>query len=203
MSENQDLDLAISRIVDRRESEADWARIDLAQDGGADVVANIVASLKADSSLRSFMRGERAGLEGIELPLRPRPARPKSKQFTRILSHALPVVFAALVGTWLGAQSLREEKTASPATQEVRSSDQAFADYVQQAQSEGLQLRQLAELVVSVNARDEDSKFVLTTIKRVLERRVVDGVLETNVDDGGRLVAMPVARERLQAPRSF
>ena len=210
MSHDNELELALSRVVDRRETAADWQCIETAERNNSGVVAELIASLKADADLRTFMRGEQSAIENEDPEPTSRPAvvsRPKTKRVQRVLAHALPLLAVGFVGIWLGSvwapdHDQPDLPSGQPSVQ-MDTSSEALAQYVRLAQAEGRHLSLLSDVVVGVEPREGDSKFVMTTIKRVVEQRLVDGVMKTSVDDGGRLVAMPVTPESLTAPRSF
>lgn len=180
--ENVDsIDLLISRIVDRADRDGDWDAFDQLQRTGTPVRAALLEALRADAGVRSMVEVAVAAAGRVEVDAGRRGWRLRQRAAAGWLLAAL------LAGAWfVDARSRTSTSNDVPA-----------------AKADLLDSRELSRTVLQARPIDGSDRFEVLSVRRVLERRVVDRLYELAEDEHGRPVATTMQTAALAVPRSY
>ena len=191
-----DLERAAHLLVCREAAPADIDLLAARAGAGADVLSMTLEMARHDAQARQELEAQLAGAERVELPAQPAGGRRDVPvAHLRRLSAAAPGWLAATavaVVWWLAPAPGGGGPGATPVSYTV---DEALDRYLEAGALQGRVLGELPALMVESRQLETGAEIVY--VRRVLERAVVDGIVEHDVDDAGRLV------ERAVSPATF
>ena len=174
-------DLLLSRVVDRRAGAKDFDQLEKLADEDPQLWARLAQWLKDDAQLRAAVDEAASVAEGIEFSAvletrRPRRARRPS---TRWIGWAAAALLAFL---WIGANLIPGESDTAVAR---TTPDEALELYRQIGTEDGRLLSELPLLLVDSQPLAEEGRFELVYLRRLLERRIVDEMVQPAIDEHG------------------
>lgn len=191
-----DLDLAAHRLISREAIPADIDLLARRAAAGDDVLTALLNSARDDSVARAALEGVLASAEAVELPAQQREAA--IVRLRRLRLAAPGWLAAAAVALVWGVMSLRTAPAPEPGLLPVGyepTAEEALDQYLEAGALQGRVIGELPALMVESRPVERGAEIVY--IRRVLERAVVDGIVEHDVDDAGRIV------ERAVSPAAF
>lgn len=204
------MEIAVHRLVVR---EAEVSDIDLLRRraaAGEDVLGAVLTVARDDAAARAQIEQALAGAATVELPERAGGGAPAQVRLRRIGLTAPGWLAAAAVAlAWamtggLGGPGGPVAPQPAPGLLPVGwqpTADEALDQYLETGFSEGRVLGELPALMVETRALDGRAEIVY--VRRVLERTVVDEIVEEGVDDGGRIVERPVSPAAFARPEEL
>ena len=191
-------DRLISRVVDRQESAADWERLAELESGDGEVWLELAQALRCEAELRGALSSELERAETVEVA----PAR------------RAPISLAAWSG-WLTAAACllgwifaaRQDVAPSPTRVEdaqlvsIQEPEASPAEPEVVSESSADVITELPVLIVDTQPAESGDGYEVVYLRRVLETRRVDEVLELRPDDTGQMLPVPVDEARMQRPK--
>lgn len=207
-------DALISRIVDRKESTADWEQLAELDDGNGSAWLALAQTLRCEAELRGALGAELERADSVEL-VAPRRIAASLAGWSGWLTAA-----ACLLG-WILAASDRVEPDPistddnalvsvdgpSPSESEPQSTEDSAqstgsqAEIVRAAADAADVIKELPLIIVDTQPAESGEGYEVVYLRRVLESRRVDEVLEFRPDDTGNLLPVPVDEARIQRPK--
>lgn len=185
-------DHIISRVVDRRESASDWEALAQLESKQEPIWRELAQALRCEAELRSVMAVELARADRVSLP-------PTSKSATR---KPLPTwsgwlaAAACLVAWMLSSLSgpAASHSMESPADNLAQANPEEVAPETENTDSGTTPtvITELPMVVVDTKVAADGEGFEVVYLRRVLERRRVDQVMELTADESGALHPVPV-----------
>jgi hypothetical protein len=183
-----EIDLLISRIVDRRDTPEDWLRLDARAFADGDLSPILVEALRSDALLRRVVDRATTPAERVEVHPGWSRAAGRRRQWSRGLSLGGWMAAAVLTLLWLATAPGGGESPSNPEPLAV----------VRTAGSEVIQ--NLPNLMVETRPIPGTEETELIFIRRTLERRQVSGAYTLALNEMGQPVQSAVDLTRY-APR--
>jgi len=207
-------DLLISRVVDRCESAADWDALSELEREHREVWRELAQALRCDAELRSVMASEIARADQVEIL--PEISTPElATPVHRLAAWSGWITAAACLLAWLLSSPSVALKTISP---EARTDNIAQVDeeatpvtITSMEPSEPVAIEteassvitELPMVVVGTKPAENGDGYEVVYLRRVLETRRVDQIVELTADDRGDFRPVPVDNARLNHPEVF
>jgi len=191
-------DHLISRVVDRCESAADWDALAELESERGEVWRELAQALRCEAELRSVMATELERADRVALP----------KTSTPPQRFALPtwsgwVAAAACLALWFAStRSEPEQPPVAPALAAVERDDAEFVaeNAPEETEDDAAVITELPMVVVETKPAANGDGYEVVYLRRVLESRTVDQVLELAPDESGGLRPVPVDDAHLKRP---
>lgn len=196
--DSEQRDHLISRVVDRCESAADWEALSAFESEHNGVWRELAQALRCEAELRDAMAIQVARADQVSLP-------PSSKSNTR---RPLPtwsgwLAAAACVIAW-ALSSLSDPAAAIATHSPVEKVAQAAPEEpATQNTADHSVITELPMLVVDTKPAVDGDGYEVIYLRRVLETRRVDQVMQLAVDEGGSLRPVPVDHSELTRPEAL
>lgn len=197
-----ELELAAHRLISREATPADIDLLARRAAAGDDVLGALLNTARDDSAARAALEGVLASAEAVELPAQ-RPEAP-TVHLRRLRLAAPGWLAAAAVALVWGAMSFRPGPALEPGLMPVGyqpTAEEALDQYLEAGALQGRVIGELPALLVESRPVERGAEIVY--IRRVLERAVVDGIVEHDVDDAGRIVERPVSAAAFARPEDL
>lgn len=194
---DEDLDALMSRVTDRTATPDDWETIDCRAAGRPDVWAQLADLLRDDAHVREVVdqAAERACLLVPELAARPR--------FPIRRTFVAASVLVLMCGSFLaGRGSVATAPSASGPPPQLTSAE-AFAVYVHQGVAEETVLGELPPVVLTARRAGESDDVEVVSVRRILERRITDEIMQVVTDEHGRPQRAPAELASFIPTESF
>ena len=195
MNHREYLETAAHRCASREAGVEDVEALDRAADAGEPVLNLLLETIRNDAEARSQLDSALESAGTVELP-RWRPPVSFPRRWTAAPGWIAAAVVALL---WLGfGRAALPPPVAAPVS---LTTAEALDRYIAAGVLEG---RVIAELpTVMVESRPLEDGAEILFVRRVLERAVVDQIIEHDVDEAGRIVERPVSPSRFALPQQL
>ncbi len=189
-------DQLISRVVDRCESAADWDALAEIEGERGEVWRELAQALRCEAELRSVMSTELERADRVALPMSSTPAQ----RFTLPTWSGWLAAAACLALWFASSQAEAEQPPAAPALAVVETENAELVEATTPEETDTSIITELPMVVVETKPAANGVGYEVVYLRRVLESRTVDQVLELAPDESGGLRPVPVDDAHLKRP---
>lgn len=193
------LDLVMTRITERRATPEDWLTLERGAHGRPEVWNRLHDLMRDDAAVRQIVVDVTERAEDVPLPELKRRlplTLRKSVVAASVLLMSCAAFFAGRVSAGAPESAAPEAPVASVTAAE------AFATYLAEGTAEGFVVQELPPVVVDAR-RADDATFEVFAVRRVLERRLTDQLVQLVHDEHGEPAPAPAEVAAFVPSESF